>query len=188
MVLPLWHQRNAVRYWDHKPCRVFQYGYAFLSCLSSCGNCWVHHVWVHEVFQRALHGCKHKHQQPQIQFCKRVTQYMQEKIEKAKLHRVISTGTMEHRFEVLCKDITGRGIHRDRVVQESLIAVDGKAFCTCMKSKLLHLPCSHLIAACAESGLQPGVFVFTLLQQGSSCIHLGTWGIRDWNSETFHSG
>ena len=33
---------------------------------------------------------------PQIQFCKRVTQYMQEKIEKAKLHRVISTGTMEH--------------------------------------------------------------------------------------------
>ena len=25
---------------------------------------------------------------------------MQQKIEKAKLHRVISTGTMEHRFEV----------------------------------------------------------------------------------------
>ena len=96
---------------------------------------------------------------PQIQFCKRVTQYMQEKIEKAKLHRVISTGTMEHRFEVICKDRSGRGIRRDRVVQESLITVDGKAFCSCMKPKLLHLPCSHLIAACAESGLQPGVFV-----------------------------
>ena len=53
---------------------------------------------------------------------------MQEKIEKAKLHRVISTGTMEHRFEVLCKDRSGRGIRRDRVVQESLITVDGKAF------------------------------------------------------------
>ena len=48
---------------------------------------------------------------PQIQFCTRVTQYMQEKIEKAKLHRVISTGTMEHRFEVLCKDRSGRGRH-----------------------------------------------------------------------------
>ena len=83
---------------------------------------------------------------------------MQGKIEKAKLHRVISTGTMEHRFEVLCKDRTG-GIRRDRVVQESLITVDGKAFCFCMKPKLLHLPYSHLIAACAESGLQPGVFV-----------------------------
>ena len=28
-----------------------------------------------------------------------------------------------------------------------------------MKPKLLHMPCSHLIAACAESGLQPEVFV-----------------------------
>ena len=58
---------------------------------------------------------------------------------------------MEHRFEVLCKNRTGRGIRRDRMVQESLIIVDGKAFCSCMKPKLLHLPCSHLIAACAES-------------------------------------
>src|SRR6185312_16559538 len=95
----------------------------------------------------------------QIQFCTRVTQYMQKKIEKTKLHCVISTGTMEHRFEVLCNDRTGRGIRRDRVVQESLIIVDGKAFYSCMKPKLLHLPCSHLIAACAEAGLQPGVFI-----------------------------
>ena len=42
---------------------------------------------------------------PQIQFCTRVTQYMQQKIENAKLHRVISTGTMEHRFEVPVYDI-----------------------------------------------------------------------------------
>ena len=84
---------------------------------------------------------------------------MQQKIEKAKLHRDISTGTMEHRFEVLCKDRSGRGIRRDRVVRESLITVDGKAFCSCMKPKLLYLPCSHLIAACAESALLPGVFV-----------------------------
>ena len=62
-------------------------------------------------------------------------------------------GTMEHRFEVLCKDRTGRGIHRDRVVQENLIRADGNAFCSCMKPKLLHLPCSLLIATCAESGL-----------------------------------
>ena len=38
---------------------------------------------------------------PQIQFCSRVTQYMQQKIAKAKLHRVISAGTMEHRFEIV---------------------------------------------------------------------------------------
>ena len=57
---------------------------------------------------------------PQIQFRTRVTQYMQDKITKARQHRVISTGTREHRFEVLCKDRTSRVIRRDRVVQESL--------------------------------------------------------------------
>ena len=67
---------------------------------------------------------------PQIQLCRRVTEYMKEKIAKAKQHHVISTGTMEHRFEVLYKDRTSRGIRRDRVVQESLITVDGKTFCS----------------------------------------------------------
>ena len=98
---------------------------------------------------------------------------MQEKIEKAKLHRVISTGTMEHRFEVLCKDRSGRGIRRDRVVQESLITVDGKAFCSCMKPKLLHMPCSHLIAVCAESALQPGLFVSPYFSKETV---VSTWG------------
>jgi hypothetical protein len=84
---------------------------------------------------------------------------MEEKIAKAKQHHVISTGTMEYRFEVLCKDRISRGIRRDRVVQETLIRANGSASCYCMKPKLLHLPCSHVIAACAESGLQPGVFV-----------------------------
>ena len=110
---------------------------------------------------------------PQIQFCTRVTQYMQDKIAKARQHRVISTGTREHRFEVLCKDRTSRGIRRDRVVQESLIRADGTARCTCMKPKLLHLPCSHVIAACAESGLQPGVFVSPYFSKEAAT---STWG------------
>jgi len=76
---------------------------------------------------------------PQIQFCGRVTEYMEEKIAKGKQHRVISTGTMEHRFEVLYKDRTGRGIRRDRMVQETLIRANGSASCSCMKPKLLHI-------------------------------------------------
>ena len=80
---------------------------------------------------------------------------------------------MEHRFEVLCKDRTGRDIRRDRVVQESLITVDGKSFCSCTKPKLLHLPCSHLIAACAESRLQPGVFVSHYFSKEAT---VSTWG------------
>ena len=30
---------GTVWYSDNESCRVFQYGYVFLSCLSSCGNC-----------------------------------------------------------------------------------------------------------------------------------------------------
>ena len=54
-----------------------------------------------------------------------------------------------------------------------VVSVDGKAFCSCMKSKLLHLPCSHLIAACAESVLQTGVFVSPYFSKEAV---VSTWG------------
>ena len=54
---------------------------------------------------------------PGVTFCNRVTNYMKEKIEKAQYHRVVSMGTKNQRFEVSCKDRTGRGVRRQRVVQ-----------------------------------------------------------------------
>jgi hypothetical protein len=45
------------------------------------------------------------------------------------------------------------------VVQECILRGDGTASCTCHKPKLLHLPCSHVIAACVESGVFPASFV-----------------------------
>ena len=158
---------------DNEPCRVFQYGYAFLSCFPLVGIVEFIMYGCMKYFRERYTAASINISNPQIQFCKRVTQYMQEKIEKAKLHRVISTGTMEHRFEVICKDRSGRGIRRDRVVQESLITVDGKAFCSCMKPKLLHMPCSHLIAACAESALQPEIFVSPYFSKEAV---VSTWG------------
>ena len=59
------------------------------------------------------------------------------------------------------------------MVQESLITIDGKVFCSCMKPKLLILPYSHLIAACAESELQPGVFVSPYFSKKAV---VSTWG------------
>jgi hypothetical protein len=88
-----------------------------------------------------------------------VTKYMKEKIEKAHYHKVVSMGTKNQRFEVLCKDRTGQGVRRQRVVQDCLITPEGKVFCRCKKPQLLHLPFSHVIAACSESGLEPRVFV-----------------------------
>ena len=110
---------------------------------------------------------------PGVIFCNRVTNYMKEKIEKAQYHRVVSMGTKDQRFEVSCKDRTGQGVRRQRVVQDCLITPEGKVFCRCKKPQLLHLPCSHVIAACSESGLDPGVFVSQYYRK-ETAVH--TWG------------
>ena len=108
---------------------------------------------------------------------------MKEKIEKAQYHRVVSMGTKDQRFEVSCKDRTGQGVRRQRVVQDCLITPEGKVFCRCKKPQLLHLPCSHVIAACSESGLEPGVFVSeyyreeTVVHTWDHCKHLGPQGM-----------
>ena len=61
-------------------------------------------------------------------------------------------------LDVSCKDRTGQGVRRQRVVKDCLITPEGKVFCRCKKPQL-HLSCSHVIAACSESGLDPVVFV-----------------------------
>src|SRR5438105_8930349 len=67
--------------------------------------------------------------------------------------------TRQQRFEVACTDRCHRGVRRERVVQEYLLREDGTAACTCHKLKLLHLPCSHIIAVCVEFEVQPTTFV-----------------------------
>ena len=49
---------------------------------------------------------------PRVVFCNMVTKYMKEKIEKSHYYRVVSMGTKDQRFEVLCKDRTGQGVRR----------------------------------------------------------------------------
>ena len=111
--------------------------------------------------------------EPRVVFSNMVTKYMKEKIEKAHYHRVVSTGTKDQMFEVLCKDKTCQGVRRQRVVQDCLITPEGIVFCRCKKPQLLHLPCSHVIAACSESGLEPGVFVSEYYRK-ETVVH--TWG------------
>src|SRR5438128_708954 len=96
---------------------------------------------------------------PGMLFGYRITEYMDKKITKAQQHNVRPMGTRQQRFEVACKDICHRGVRKERVVQECLLREDGTAICMCHKPKLLHLPCSHVIAVCVESGVQPTSFV-----------------------------
>ena len=66
---------------------------------------------------------------------------------------------MECRYEVMCRDKTRMGGRREKHVQECILRSDG-CICSCQKPKLLHLLCTHVIAACFEAGgLQPRLYV-----------------------------
>ena len=77
-------------------------------------------------------------------------EYMTPKIKKAQYHSVRKVGTMEHRYEVYCKARYRRTVSREPVVQECVLQNNGLCTCSCMKPKLLHKPCSHVIAACSK--------------------------------------
>ncbi|BAF04180.1 Os01g0190900 [Oryza sativa Japonica Group] len=88
-----------------------------------------------------------------------VTKYMEDKIKKARRHRVVAQGTQVHRYEIMCVDRSRRGIYRKQAVQECVLKADGGCTCSCMKSKLHHLPCSHVLAAAGDCGISPNVYV-----------------------------
>nr|CAE04747.3 OSJNBb0060E08.10 [Oryza sativa Japonica Group] len=88
-----------------------------------------------------------------------VTKYMEDKIKKARRHRVVAQGTQVHRYEIMCVDRSRRGIYRKQAVQECVLKADGGCTYSCMKPKLHHLPCSHVLAAAGDCGISPNVYV-----------------------------
>nr|ABF98763.1 SWIM zinc finger family protein [Oryza sativa Japonica Group] len=88
-----------------------------------------------------------------------VTKYMEDKIKKARRHRVVAQGTQVHRYEIMCVDRSRRGIYRKQAVQECVLKADGGCTCSCMKPKLHHLPCSHVLATTSDCGISPNVYV-----------------------------
>nr|ABA91612.1 retrotransposon protein, putative, Ty3-gypsy subclass [Oryza sativa Japonica Group] len=88
-----------------------------------------------------------------------VTKYMEDKIKKARRHRVVAQGTQVHRYEIMCVDRSRRGIYRKQAVQECVLKADGGCTCSCMKPKLHHLPCSHILAVAGDCGISPNVYV-----------------------------
>ena len=105
-----------------------------------------------------------------------MTAYMHGKIQKASLHRARPMGTAENRFEILCRDRNRRGGNRERIVQECVLRND-EAICSCMKPKLLHRPCSHVIAACSLTNFSPQRYV--------SQYFLKEYVMSTWNAEIY---
>jgi hypothetical protein len=109
-----------------------------------------------------------------------ITNYMSKRIEKAKWHNARRVGTMQHRFEVRCKERFREGVNRVPVVQECQLDYNGVCSCTCMKPYLLHRPCSHVIAACALTNMSLKSFV--------SPYYFKEALMATWSGEIYGSG
>jgi hypothetical protein len=77
-------------------------------------------------------------------------QNMTKKAASVQLHHVQQCGTQELKFEVAPKYRARRGMRRQTPVKECILKFDGTCCCSRMRPKLLHIPCSHVMAACAD--------------------------------------
>jgi hypothetical protein len=110
-------------------------------------------------------------QDPNRYFGKMMTEYMTKKSASAQLHHVRQCGTQELKFEVAPKDRARCGMRRQTPVKECILKFDGTYCCSCMRPKLLHVPCSHVMAACVDIR-HPVDICIPLLQKGDNCQHL----------------
>ena len=69
----------------------------------------------------------------------KITEYTKAAFKKSHLHRVTLVGSMERRYEVMCRDKARIGGRREKHVQECVLHTDA-CICSCHKPKLLHLP------------------------------------------------
>ena len=95
---------------------------------------------------------------PNTRYCERVIKYMDEKMEKAMSHTVVAIRNQERRFEVR---LANKKLCANEMTHEVKIGneVWPTCECTCNKPKLLHLPCSHVLAACRQLGMDAISFV-----------------------------
>ena len=110
--------------------------------------------------ERRQIAAEHMTNNPNTRYCERVMKYMDEKMKKARSHSVVAIGNLERRFEVrLANNKFGCAnemrTHEVKIGNELWPTCE----CTCNKPKLLHLPCSHVLAACGLIGLDAISFV-----------------------------
>ncbi|KAK1694475.1 hypothetical protein QYE76_011172 [Lolium multiflorum] len=102
----------------------------------------------------------HMVNKPATPYCSKIMEYMHKKKEKAKHLDVVQIGNVERRFEVrLPTDRFGCGnpqrTHDLKIGNEEWPTCE----CTSNKPKLLHLPCSHVLAVCGVLGMSEISFV-----------------------------
>ncbi len=91
----------------------------------------------------------------QTPYCLKMMAYLDDKSKKAQEHMVRAFGVEEYRFEVTSRSKGGLGMDCIAVTHEVNLGqgMTGWCECDCNKPKLLHIPCSHVIAACGQLGM-----------------------------------
>jgi hypothetical protein len=110
--------------------------------------------------ERRQLAVSHMLENPNTPYCKAIMEYMDVKMKKGMSHTVLAIGNQERRFEVrLPTDkfgcVNAVRTHEVRIGNEEWPSCD----CTCNKPRLLHLPCSHVLAATRQLGLDSISFV-----------------------------
>uniref|UniRef100_A0A0A8XV12 SWIM-type domain-containing protein n=1 Tax=Arundo donax TaxID=35708 RepID=A0A0A8XV12_ARUDO len=97
----------------------------------------------------------------QTPYAKRMMEHLEKKNVKAVQHTVRAMGVNEHRFEITLrgKGCVGSDI---RIVTHEVNL--GHVFnvwceCSCNKPKLLHIPCSHVLAALSQVGVATSFYM-----------------------------
>jgi hypothetical protein len=110
---------------------------------------------------------------PSTPYCERIMHYMADKIEKARSHTVIAIGNQQRRYEVhLPTDKFGTACEMKTHEVKIGTEVWPTCECSCNKPKLLHLPCSHVLAVCGQLKMDTISFVSEYYLKDSV---LNTW-------------
>jgi hypothetical protein len=111
--------------------------------------------------ERLKNAILHINSFPATPFCAKIMTYMADKIAKGQNHTVYTFGNVERRFEIRLRDNCGFGSQVEQKTHEVTIGMEEvpTCICTCNKPKLFHLPCSHVLAACGQIGMESSSFV-----------------------------
>jgi hypothetical protein len=74
-------------------------------------------------------------------------------------------GTQELKFVVAPRERARRGMRRQTPVKECILKVDATCCCSCMRPKLLHIPCSYVMAACADIEHLVNIYMFPITSE-----------------------
>jgi hypothetical protein len=91
----------------------------------------------------------------QTPYCNKMYKWLEKAVTKASRHIVLAMGTHENRFQTIVRAKGVVGWETTLVNHEVNLGrqFNGWAECTCHKPKLLHVPCSHVLASLSQVGV-----------------------------------